>query len=80
MTFKTLTIVYDDCCADQGDEIDLAEYLENEFNNRGLVAYIEQRGATTIEALQLIGPESRQCLLCGQRIDDGRPCGCGARV
>lgn len=24
-------------------------------------------------------PESYDCELCGQRIDDGKPCGCGAR-
>ena len=26
-----------------------------------------------------IAPSSYACQLCGQRIDDGKPCGCGAR-
>jgi hypothetical protein len=25
------------------------------------------------------GPAPYTCRLCGQRIDDGKPCGCGAR-
>ena len=27
----------------------------------------------------VVGPESYICRQCGQRIDDGRACGCGAR-
>jgi hypothetical protein len=58
-------------------EIQVRHNLEFQGITRALIAF----GYTPADMASSFysDPRPYKCLLCGQRIDDGQPCGCGAK-